>query len=160
MVNSIILKNASIIDGSGKEPYLGHVQIIDDKIDSIVNDENVLITDNAKVIDHELGDVELDGKNNIKNLVHLVNLDKNETTTPIVISSAPIFRKIVDNTTTFTVDTSTNALSVNGYAVGYNWNFDNSYRPVAAIEIARYDWDFENNIYNTLNTTDTSDDEL
>ena len=51
MVNSIILKNASIIDGSGKEPYLGHVQIIDDKIDSIVNDENVLITDNAKVID-------------------------------------------------------------------------------------------------------------
>ena len=115
---------------------------------------------NVKVIDHELGDVELDGKNNIRNIVHLVNLDKNETTTPIVISSAPIFRKIVDNTTTFTVDTSTNALSVNGYAVGYNWNFNNSYRPVAAIEIARYDWDFENNIYNTLNTTDTSDDEL
>ena len=51
MVNSIILKNASIIDGSGKEPYLGHVQIIDDKSDSIVNEENEVITENAKCID-------------------------------------------------------------------------------------------------------------
>ena len=115
---------------------------------------------NVKVIDHELGDVELDGKNNIKNIVYLVNLDKNETTTPIVISAAPIFRKIVDNTTTFTVDTSTKAISVNGYAVGVLWDQYPSYRPVAAMEISRYDWDFENNIYDNKNTSPTSDDEL
>ena len=132
----------------------------------IYNGRCKIYWDNTKVIDHELGDVELDGKNNVRNVVHLVNYDKKDTASALVISAAPTFRKIVDNTTTFTVDTSTNELSVNGYTVKQSygtllkWNFSTYYRPVAAIEISRYDWEFENNIYDNKSTTDTSDDEL
>jgi len=35
MVNSIVLKNASIIDGLGSAPYSGHLVIKENKIDSI-----------------------------------------------------------------------------------------------------------------------------
>ena len=126
----------------------------------IYNGRCKIYWDNTKVIDHELGDVELDGKSNVRNVVHLVNYDKKDTTSALVISAAPTFRKIVDNTTTFTVDTSTNALTINGYAVGALWNQYPSYRPVAAIEISRYDWDFENNIYDNKNTVSSADDEL
>ena len=35
MVNSVVLKNASIIDGSGSAPYSGHLVIKENKIDSI-----------------------------------------------------------------------------------------------------------------------------
>ena len=51
MVNSIILKNASIIDGSGALPYSGHLVIKENKIDSILKDNAFSHDKEASVID-------------------------------------------------------------------------------------------------------------
>ena len=51
MVNSIILKNASIIDGTGKAPYPGHVEIHEGKINSVCSDEKDLKSKNSASID-------------------------------------------------------------------------------------------------------------
>jgi imidazolonepropionase-like amidohydrolase len=51
MVKSTILKNASIIDGLGSEPYSGHLIIKENKINSIVIDGELSHDKNANVID-------------------------------------------------------------------------------------------------------------
>ena len=51
MVNSIILKNASIIDGSGALPYSGHLVIKENKIDSILKENAFSHDKEASVID-------------------------------------------------------------------------------------------------------------
>ena len=51
MVNSIVLKNASIIDGSGSAPYPGHLIIKENKINSIIRDGELSHEKDANVID-------------------------------------------------------------------------------------------------------------
>ena len=51
MVNSIVLKNASIIDGLGSAPYCGHLIIKENKINSIVRDGELSHDKDANVID-------------------------------------------------------------------------------------------------------------
>ena len=51
MVNSIVLKNASIIDGLGSTPYSGHLILKENKIDSIVRDGDLSHDKDANVID-------------------------------------------------------------------------------------------------------------
>ena len=51
MVNSIVLKNASIIDGSGSSPYSGHLVIKENKIDSIHQEDTFSYDAEAKIID-------------------------------------------------------------------------------------------------------------
>ena len=51
MVNSIVLKNASIIDGSGSAPYSGHLVIQENKIDSIHREEAFSHDAEASVMD-------------------------------------------------------------------------------------------------------------
>ena len=53
MGNSVLLKNASIIDGSGSVPYLGHIQIIDDKIVSVSREEIKPEEENTETINLE-----------------------------------------------------------------------------------------------------------
>ncbi len=51
MVNSIVLQNASIIDGSGSMPYSGHLVIKENRIDSILKEEVFSHDKEARVID-------------------------------------------------------------------------------------------------------------
>ena len=51
MVNSIVLKNASIIDGSGSSPYSGHLVIKENKIDSIHQEDVFSHDTEASIID-------------------------------------------------------------------------------------------------------------
>ncbi len=51
MVNSIVLKNASIIDGSGSSPYSGHLVIKENKIDSIHREDTFSNDAEARIID-------------------------------------------------------------------------------------------------------------
>ena len=51
MVNSIVLQNASIIDGSGSLPYSGHLVIKENKIDSILKEEVFSHDKETKIID-------------------------------------------------------------------------------------------------------------
>ena len=51
MVNSIVLKNASIIDGSGSSPYSGHLVIKENKIDSIHQEDTFSYDAEARIID-------------------------------------------------------------------------------------------------------------
>jgi len=51
MVNSIVLQNASIIDGSGSMPYSGHLVIKENRIDSILKEEAFSHHKEARVID-------------------------------------------------------------------------------------------------------------
>ena len=51
MVNSIVLQNASIIDGSGSMPYSGHLVIKENRIDSILKEEAFSHVKEARVID-------------------------------------------------------------------------------------------------------------
>ena len=51
MVNSIVLKNASIIDGLGSTPYSGHLIIKENKINSIIRDGELSHDKDANVID-------------------------------------------------------------------------------------------------------------
>ena len=51
MVNSIVLKNASIIDGSGSLPYSGHLVIKENKIDSILQEDTFSNDAEARIID-------------------------------------------------------------------------------------------------------------
>ena len=51
MVNSIVLKNASIIDGSGSSPYSGHLVIKENKIDSIHREDIFSNDAEARIID-------------------------------------------------------------------------------------------------------------
>ena len=51
MVNSIVLKNASIIDGLGSAPYCGHLIIKENKINSIIRDGELSHDKDANVID-------------------------------------------------------------------------------------------------------------
>ena len=51
MVNSIVLKNASIIDGSGSAPYSGNLVIQENKIDSIHREEAFSHDAEASVMD-------------------------------------------------------------------------------------------------------------
>ena len=51
MVNSIVLQNASIIDGSGSMPYSGHLVIKENRIDSILKEEAFSYDKEARVID-------------------------------------------------------------------------------------------------------------
>jgi len=51
MVNSIVLKNASIIDGSGALPYSGHLVIKENKIDSILQEDTFSNDAEARIID-------------------------------------------------------------------------------------------------------------
>ena len=53
MVNSIVLQNASIIDGSGLSPYSGHLVIKENKIDSILKEDAFSHEKEARVIDLE-----------------------------------------------------------------------------------------------------------
>ena len=51
MVNSIVLQNASIIDGSGSMPYSGHLVIKENRIVSILKEEAFSHDKEARVID-------------------------------------------------------------------------------------------------------------
>ncbi len=51
MVNSIVLKNASIIDGSGSSPYSGHLVIKENKIDSIHQEDTFSNDAEGRIID-------------------------------------------------------------------------------------------------------------
>ena len=51
MVNSVVLKNASIIDGSGSAPYSGHLVIKENKIDSIHQEDAFSHDTKASIID-------------------------------------------------------------------------------------------------------------
>ena len=51
MVNSVVLKNASIIDGSGSAPYSGHLVIKENKIDSIHQEDAFSHDIEASIID-------------------------------------------------------------------------------------------------------------
>ena len=62
MVNSIVLKNASIIDGSGSTPYSGHLVIKENKIDSIYKED-------AFSHDAEVSIIDLKGKTVMPGLI-------------------------------------------------------------------------------------------
>ena len=51
MGNTVLLKNASIIDGSGSAAYLGHIQIKDDKIISVSKQDITAENDSTESID-------------------------------------------------------------------------------------------------------------
>ena len=51
MGNTVLLKNASIIDGSGSAAYLGHIQIKDDKILSVSKQDITAENDSTESID-------------------------------------------------------------------------------------------------------------
>jgi imidazolonepropionase-like amidohydrolase len=51
--NTVLLKNASIIDGTGSEAYLGHIQIKDDRILSVSKQDITAENDSAESIDLE-----------------------------------------------------------------------------------------------------------
>jgi imidazolonepropionase-like amidohydrolase len=51
MVNSIVLKNASIIDGSGSLPFSGHLVIKENKIDSIDQEDTFSNDAETRIID-------------------------------------------------------------------------------------------------------------
>ena len=51
MVNSIVLQNASIIDGSGSMPYSGHLVIKENRIDSILQEDAFSQDTEASIID-------------------------------------------------------------------------------------------------------------
>ena len=51
MGNTVLLKNASIIDGSGSAAYLGHIQIKDDRILSVSKQDITAENDSAESID-------------------------------------------------------------------------------------------------------------
>ena len=53
MGNTVLLKNASIIDGSGSAAYLGHIQIKDDKILSVSKQDITAGNDSTESIDLE-----------------------------------------------------------------------------------------------------------
>ena len=53
MGNTVLLKNASIIDGSGSAAYLGHIQIKDDKIISVSKQDITAENDSTESIDLE-----------------------------------------------------------------------------------------------------------
>ena len=53
MGNTVLLKNASIIDGSGSAAYLGHIQIKDDKILSVSKQDITAEKDSTESIDLE-----------------------------------------------------------------------------------------------------------
>ena len=53
MGNTVLLKNASIIDGSGSAAYLGHIQIKDDKILSVSKQDITAENDSTESIDLE-----------------------------------------------------------------------------------------------------------
>lgn len=53
MGNTVLLKNASIIDGSGSAAYLGHIQIKDDRILSVSKQDITADNDSAESIDLE-----------------------------------------------------------------------------------------------------------
>ena len=53
MGNTVLLKNASIIDGSGSAAYLGHIQIKDDKIISVSKQHITAENDSTESIDLE-----------------------------------------------------------------------------------------------------------
>ena len=53
MGNTVLLKNASIIDGSGSAAYLGHIQIKDDKILSVSKQDITAENDSTEFIDLE-----------------------------------------------------------------------------------------------------------
>ena len=51
MGNTVLLKNASIIDGTGSAAYLGHIQIKDDKIISVSKQDTTAENDSTESID-------------------------------------------------------------------------------------------------------------
>jgi len=51
--NTVLLKNASIIDGTGSAAYLGHIQIKDDRILSVSKEDITAENDSAESIDLE-----------------------------------------------------------------------------------------------------------
>lgn len=53
MGNTVLLKNASIIDGTGSAAYLGHIQINDDRILSVSKQDLTAENDSAESIDLE-----------------------------------------------------------------------------------------------------------
>ena len=53
MGNTVLLKNASIIDGTGSEAYLGHIQIKDDRILSVSKQDITAGNNSAESIDLE-----------------------------------------------------------------------------------------------------------
>ena len=53
MGNTVLLKNASIIDGTGSAAYLGHIQIKDDRILSVSKQDITAENDSAESIDLE-----------------------------------------------------------------------------------------------------------
>ena len=53
MGNTVLLKNASIIDGTGSAAYLGHIQIKDDKILSVSKQDITAENDSTESIDLE-----------------------------------------------------------------------------------------------------------
>ena len=53
MGNTVLLRNASIIDGSGSAAYLGHIQIKDDKILSVSKQDITAENDSTEFIDLE-----------------------------------------------------------------------------------------------------------
>ena len=53
MGNTVLLKNASIIDGTGSAAYLGHIQIKDDRILSVSKQDLTAENDSAESIDLE-----------------------------------------------------------------------------------------------------------
>ena len=53
MGNTVLLKNASIIDGTGSAAYLGHIQIKDDRILSVSKQDITADNDSAESIDLE-----------------------------------------------------------------------------------------------------------
>ena len=53
MGNTVLLKNASIIDGTGSAAYLGHIQIKDDKILSVSKQDITAENDSTEFIDLE-----------------------------------------------------------------------------------------------------------
>ena len=53
MGNTVLLKNASIIDGTGSAAYLGHIQIKDDRILSVSKQDFTAENDSAESIDLE-----------------------------------------------------------------------------------------------------------
>ena len=53
MGNTVLLKNASIIDGTGSAAYLGHIQIKDDRILSVSKEDITAENDSAESIDLE-----------------------------------------------------------------------------------------------------------
>ena len=119
--------------------------------------------DNRKVIDYVLEDTNLDTSTNIQNIVHIYH---HQDPTRI-LTGKPRLKTIVSKETKLTVDTDTKLLTINDtYTPGgiFSWglvSYLSTYRPVAAVEISRFDWEFEDNIYDNKNTSDDGvDDEL